>query len=143
MKPKPFFTLAIYMGIVASSALFAHEAYSQTYSKPECFNFQYVEKMGKFQIEANPSISIKNVRNSSLNITYTFRMCTEDGYCAREFTKTHEIPAGNNYQHNYRISQWVKYDRYGDYHYTVSVDIAGDINEHTEKTCGIHIRKND
>ena len=148
MKPKPFvlITALIYIGIAASSIAFAHEAFMSRfdmYSNPQCENYIVVENTGNHPIYAEPQVIIKNPYNGVRNITYTFRMCTlEDGKCATPFTKSVSISPQGTYQHTYRLNMNVNFNKYGDYHYTVSSDITGDVEEHAEKTCGIHVRKN-
>ncbi len=136
-------TLAVTAGIALSSLLFVQDVMAQSYGEPQCLNLQFVEGTGKHPITAFPKVVITNSLNRPMSFGYTFKICAEDGSCGTTFSKNQTIPSGNTYQHTVELFQTVKFDRHGDYHYTVSVDITGDINEHTEKTCGIHIRKND
>lgn len=147
MKPRPFvlITALIYIGIGISGSLFAQDVYKhamETYSHSNCENFVMYNDGNDNPIFAEPQVLIVNPYNISQNITYTFKMCTvEDGRCAPQYSKNINVPIGGRYQHTYRLNMNVRYKKAGDYHYTVSTDISGDITEHTEKTCGIHVRK--
>jgi len=141
-KMEPI-TIGVVAGLTLSSLLFAQDVMAQTYGTPQCENVQFVEGKGAQPLTGIGDVMIHNTLNRTANITYTFKICTlEDYSCGTTFTKTHAIPNGNTFRHAMQLQQTVKFGKYGDYHYTVSVDITGDINEHTEKTCGIHIRKN-
>lgn len=148
MKPKPFvlITALIYLGLTLETLAFADDIYNTsngTYGKPNCRNYTFVEDTGTQPITAEPQIFIINDSLSSKSITYTFSTCTiEDHKCAIPFTKSKIIPPGGTYQHTYQLTVNVRYHHPGNFNYKVMTDITGDITEHAEKACGIHIRRN-
>jgi|GEM_PF-6091700 len=147
MKPKTFVLIPalIYIGIAASTLAWSNDMYMSkfdAYSNPQCQNYTIPEHTGESPIYAEPKIVIDNPWNTRREITYKFTMCVmETGKCAIPFSKSISMNPRSKYQHAYRLNMMVDFKNPGDYHYTVTTDITGDVTEHAEKTCGIHVKR--